>query len=289
MQPNKINLIECNDANTFGEYLSPQQPLKKYHFTRTLFYRGQGDANWPLIPKIFRNDNIISKQIFRRNDISFDDQVAAELMILNKFKSQCDLSGLRIHNDSLEFREENLNFNKQDKFLINPSKWPNDKLRELMALAQHHGVPTRLLDWSLRSYVAAYFAASSALANSKNWKDDSKIAVWILDKERIKQKTIRIITVPGSTSCNLAAQQGVFTLVNHKNEHRGEPFQIKALEDEIGIADALYKITLPAKESGNILALCKMYGVSASTLFPGFDGAATAVNDWIKSLQLSAR
>src|SRR5205085_699760 len=35
---------------------------------------------------------------------------------------------------------------------------------EVMAVARHYGLPTRLLDWSLSPYVAAFFALNEAIA-----------------------------------------------------------------------------------------------------------------------------
>ncbi len=38
--------------------------------------------------------------------------------------------------------------------------WPPDDLLSLLALAQHYGCPTRLLDWSSEGLIAAWFAAT---------------------------------------------------------------------------------------------------------------------------------
>lgn len=278
---NKFNLIESNNVEEFWDILSPQKTLQEK--PSEFIYRGQRDANWHLIPAILRK-NSPSKVIFGQRELTADEQIFTERAILEQFVNQCDLLGLKIVNDSAELRE-NLDHqaHSADKYYINPSEWPNEKLIELMALAQHHGVPTHLLDWSKRSYVAAYFAASSALKNCDVGENNTKIAVWALNIEKIHlYKNINIIKVPGSTSSNLAAQSGLFTMLKQPIG-RGQPFPEKPLEDEfVSSADTpLWKITLPVKYTTRVLDLCELYGVSASTLFPGFDGAAKAVKDWI--------
>jgi hypothetical protein len=93
-----------------------------------------------------------------------------------------------------------------------------------MALAQHYGVPTRLLDWTRQPYIAAFFAAESA----KKLLDDRKcdfaecLVVWAFyfpdlgrqDDEVRKYAPISVVTAPKATNTNMKAQQGVFTLLN---------------------------------------------------------------------------
>ena len=278
---NKFNLIETDCVEEFWELLSPQKPLVAH--PSQFIYRGQRDANWHLIPSILR-ENAPSTIIRRERNLTINQQIITEITILEKFVNQCDLLGLKIANDSPELRA---NLNPQlyptNKFDSSSSEWPNEKLIELMALAQHHGLPTHLLDWSKRSYVAAYFAASAALAHPITGNNDSKIAVWALNIEKINlYNNIDIIKVPGSTSSNLAAQSGLFTVLKLPIGS-GDLFPQRPLEDEFSLYPntPLWKITLPVKETTKVLELCELYGVSASTLFPGFDGVAKAVKDWI--------
>jgi hypothetical protein len=144
-----------------------------------------------------------------------------------------------------------------------------------------------MLDWTTRSFVACYFAASSA-----NFEFDGrqKIAIWALDTTYADSwKAVNVISPPGGTSQNQAAQSGLFTMQKLTVDF-SDKYQEFALEDvdEIysitGSCQPLMKITLPLEEAPEVLKLCAALGVDGSTLFPGYHGVAKMVRDWANVL-----
>lgn len=275
---NRIQTIDTNTAEEFWSLLSPEKPL--FPASNNLLYRGQANAQWNLVPTVLRS------AICERSE----NQPFTEWMYLKNFVDYCDLSGLPIPNDSPIFRKAWL---KSDQpatprgIIIDASEWPRREMWDLLALAQHYRIPTRLLDWSTRSYVAAYFAISDALALSFGCNDVDRLAVWVLDigrKEFLGH--LKVVKVAGSNNINLAAQAGQFTLLT--------PFSVPgtSLDGEIALdryfeksmrEPPLKKITLPVTEAKSALKLCWLYGVSGATLFPDYNGAARATLDKMRT------
>jgi hypothetical protein len=282
-----VTEYRASTAEEFWEVLSPQ----KYLFTANSrpIFRGQANEIWNLEPSILRNNDhhIYSSVLFRSSDES-GTRIFVEISALDSFAKYCDSAGLQIPGDSEEFRREHLDPTKvMDSFTFHRKLWPSPEYFEIMALAQHHGLPTRLLDWSRSSYVAAYFAASNALKN----KVDGRLAVWALNTQNfaLNLKNVEIIRVPGSNNANVAAQGGLFTLLR-QSYSRGNPFEPPHYLVDYVVSSGsrdLAKITLPVAEAPKILDLCERYGVTAAKLYPDFYGAAKATLDnlacWARS------
>ena len=289
MSYEKFQIRTFKSAAKLWEALSPTKRL--YERPCNVIFRGQANSSWKLIPTVLRDGDNNPASAMWGKGVKAEEQVFTEVRLLELFAEFCDQVGIRIPGDSPSFRNEILSSERQDLYIKQPAKWPNPGLIEIMAMAQHHGIPTRLLDWTKQPYVAAYFAATSALANAKQWKRGDKLAVWALNIELINlYQRVKVVTIPGSVTPHLSAQSGLFTVHPH-NGNRGGDFDVSGLEDEFSKLPntPLLLLTLPVKESLSLYELCNRSGINAATIYRSIDGAGRAVldnlNAWVVNRQ----
>lgn len=199
--------IECRDSAELLSRLDPSSSLwTPFEYGRWVF-RGQADASWDLIPRAKRPGERLSfRDSALRAPLDRDHQIQAEWILLAGFIELADEIGFQLPGDLTEVR---FPWRRHEIPLVLDQPWPPTNLLEVAAIAQHHGVPTRLLDFIFNPLVAAYFAAAQPTPSAY-------LAVWAVDVEFIRiawalfERGIRVVQVSRGSNPFLHAQSGLF-------------------------------------------------------------------------------
>jgi len=164
---------------------------------------------------------------------------------------------------------------------------------DLLALAQHHGLPTRLLDWSYSALAALWFCVKNPPKKDEKGQELNGV-VWLfrtavadfielptdlvevptedtaskLESPYLPVKT-RIFR-PRLVSRRILAQSGVF--ICHKMMPKGK---FIALEKNKAYKERLVKVIIPANSFHRLRDQLNACGVNAVSLFPDLDGLAS--------------
>jgi len=179
-------------------------------------------------------------------------------------------------------------------YFINPPE--NDW--EVLVAAQHHGLPTRLLDWTYSPLVAAHFATVDPGdgADRAVWRLDWKamhrqfklpdLALLIQDLVGIfgrdrpftpsdlfamppDARPFACMLEPPSLDIRIVAQSAAFTLCSDKRQ------SFDRFLEQHGLGDTLTKLVIPAAERGRIRDQLDLVSVDERRLFPDLDGVAS--------------
>lgn len=246
--------IDVSSWPHFQSLVSGYGELESPLVTPYLF-RGQPQADWPLVPSLLRHLGV---------DVGVDEALEVENMLLEQFQSQSHL-----------YWDREPPTNSSDRW-------------EWWALMQHHGVPTRLLDWTASPYVAAYFAVESS------WGHDGAVFVmhpatlnnYSSDDARADEETFaRALKDPSASSwirafsaarlsARMAAQQGHFTLCANVCANQSDLIHAACTAppfDDDENPNAV-KLCIPAKLKPSFLIQLRTMNVTGRSLFPGADG-----------------
>ncbi len=250
--------------------------LNRVADSQNFVFRGQASRQWAqLSPSLHR---VI------RDSMSFAEKVLLEARTISAF---------RRHARSL------LHFSEMAYF---------DMILDGLTLMQHYGAPTRLLDWTLSPWVAAYFAADMEGVDGVTWAFNrakleriygssgsggtpSRSSGLAKFQKLVTAKTVEdwaVAALGPSTHINtfryqfanpqMSAQQSLFTI----SGTLGEDHEI-AIGRVLRLPEDKLRIVVPASLKKTVRQRLFLMNVNALSLFPSLDGVGRQISEAVRS------
>lgn len=308
MQQNIIE-IHCSTAKELLDYLSP---LNRQWEDDQWIFRGQWNSEWKLIPKAWREDvqkgilkpllskysqiikseglESLQKENYTLDIISIRDNVDGYIENIAQFVTEVELlRQFTLLGDDLGFPVgPETTFDSGDTIAKNPRsygnfKWPRFSLLGCIDIAQHHGIPTRLIDWTKNSFKAAFFSiAFSEQAPSEF------IAVWALNLKTTE------LTLQGHGDSSghkigfykpirylrtfIHAQEGLFLWLPTAEVYHICNGSWPSIESIFNNSDIpIQKLMLPVSEVQELRRLLLKFNISHAHLMPSYDNISKTV------------
>ncbi len=245
--------------------LKSWQEFKNYvtRFSQNWAYRGQASASW-----------ILNNAIERTDFIQFRKGIEFEFLS--------------------EFQRGVRNYLAKDE--------TPEHLIEWLALMQHHGAPTRLLDLTKSPFIAAYFAFEQC-----GTSDGENVAVWALNIQQLKLKAVEIFSDTFGDALeethnliNESLYEKIFYENNRKLVFPVEPFRMNrrySLQQSIFVSTgtsqhpfmeqleflgddlkkSVVKIEIPVVNRKQAMRELQQMNLHRASLFPDIDGYAMSL------------